>query len=663
MNQTDMKTGLKITAGVLLGIVVLIAALFMLAQHADWNRAKPWISERISEATGRSFEIRGDLSLDLVPEPDAQTGWRRWVPRLRARAQDVALGNPDWASTGPTMVTAGQVEADVGLLRLFQREIDLHDLQLTDAHINLERTEHNERNWQFPDSEQRDSAWDVDIKGMAITDGSLRYVDPTRKADATAQIDTREDGTVAWELGGTLNGDALRGGGTAGALLALYNSEERYPFEADVKIGDTHVKADGTISNPANPDALDIHLALSGPSMAKLYPIGGLVLPETPEYSTDGRIVGSLAPGELALRYENFKGKVGNSDISGTLAYLQQSPRSTLSGEVVSRRLDLRDLGSVVGAGDAKQDGQEQQKQQNQRPDKLLPASEFRSERWDKLDVQVTFSGEKIVRNEGLPLDDLNAGIKLENGVLILEPLRFGVAGGRLQGELSIDGRKEPAAARMNMQARGLKLSEMFPAVQEMRASLGQLNGRAQLHATGDSVASLLSSADGEVQALIRDGSISKMVLETIGLNVGSMIATKLFGDRQVQLNCMVADLGVKDGLMHARTFVVDTGESTIDIDGNIDFSDEQLNLVVEPDSKGMRIFSLHSPLYVSGTFKDPEVDVDAGSIALQAGAATALGAAAAPLTGLLALIEAGADEQNPCATLLAQVEERPSEQ
>ncbi|RYZ52240.1 MAG: AsmA family protein, partial [Chitinophagaceae bacterium] len=34
-------------------------------------------------------------------------------------------------------------------------------------------------------------------------------------------------------------------------------------------------------------------------------------------------------------------------------------------------------------------------------------------------------------------------------------------------------------------------------------------------------------------------GQVSKYLLELMGLNVGNIIVTKLFGDKQVKLNCM----------------------------------------------------------------------------------------------------------------------------
>jgi uncharacterized protein involved in outer membrane biogenesis len=180
------------------------------------------------------------------------------------------------------------------------------------------------------------------------------------------------------------------------------------------------------------------------------------------------------------------------------------------------------------------------------------------------------------------------------------------------------------------------------------------------LSAAGNSLAALLASSNGEVKSLISQGSISKFILEAMGLNIGSVVVSKLFGDRQVQLNCMAGDFGVSDGVMRTHTFIVDTDDATITADGTINLAKEELNLAIKPESKGIRIISLRSPLYVRGTFKKPDVGVDKGVLALKAGAAIALGTVAAPAAALLALINPGPGEDSPCAKLLAQVQKKP---
>ena len=651
-----MKRILKITGGLLGTVVAIVVIALVILSTVNLNRAKPWLEEKVSTATGRTFAMNGDLSLSWE-RPGQEQGWRRLVPWPHLRAKDVMLGNPDWASTGPEMARIAQIDFTINPFKLLTKTVSVHSLIMSEPRLVLEQDRQSRKNWDFPKSESK-SDWSFELKSVAMTAGTVRYVDQLKRADLTARVDTEPDNSMRWALNGTFNDEKITGNAHSGALLSLQEKGVAYPIEAKVVVGETTITAKGTLTDPANPSALDVRLSILGASMADLFPLGGVLLPRTPKFSTEGRVVGTLGRNNLRLRYENFKGQVGGSDIAGTLEYLEREPHPILRGEVVSQKLVWKDLGAVVGAGD------EPKKQKSgevkQPPGKVLPVSPFNTDRWGKMDADVKFSGKQIIHSDRLPIDHLDTHIIMDKGVLSLAPLNFGVAGGRIATELKIDGSGKLAKATMNVSARGLKLNELFPKVESMRASLGQLNGDAKASATGNSFAALAAGANGEVKALVSDGTVSEFVMEAMGLNAGRVVVNKLFGDKQVKLNCLATDINIRQGLMEPQLFILDTEDAIVQIDGNISLAKETLDLDIRPRSKGLRLFSLRSPLYVKGTFKDPDVGVNKTAIALRAGAAVALGTIAVPLAGLAALTHAGPTEDSPCNSLLAEARKAP---
>src|SRR3546814_5639000 len=105
-----------------------------------------------------------------------------------------------------------------------------------------------------------------------------------------------------------------------------------------------------------------------------------------------------------------------------------------------------------------------------------------------------------------------------------------------------------------------------------------------------------------------------------------NMVLVKLLGDEQIVLNCIASDFSVKDGVMQARTFRLETDDTIIDITGQINLATERLDLDIRPENKTLRIFTLRSPLYAKGTFKNPDVGVQKGPLIARAGAAVVLG-------------------------------------
>lgn len=650
-----MSRALKITLWSGASLVAILAIVVAVLLNFDWNRAKPWISQRVSDATGRQFAINGDLSLTWhVPQQEA-LGWRNWIPWPRLNAKDVVFGNPSWAHE-PVMARANQVTFSINPLPLLGKKIVIPSLALDAPQLSLERLKDGRNNWTFKKKDEP-SAWQLDLQELVLNKGSISLNDAIKRAELRADVDTLgsqtgKDYRLGWRLVGTLNGEQVDGNGKAGSVLSLRKQRAQYPVEADVRVGKTHIRARGTLTDPSKLAALNLRLRIEGASMAHLYPLTNVVLPDTPPFMTEGHLVGEPNAEGGNWTYEKFTGRVGGSDLSGTLRYTVHKPRARLEGAVVSDYLNFKDLSPLIGA-DSAQSKANRGVKAVQPPDKVLPVENFRTERWTSVDVDVQFSGKKIMREKQLPIDNLVTRIRLQDGELSLAPLKFGIAGGKLVSNIRLDGRKKPVKADLRLTARHLKLKQLFPTIAEMRASLGEINGDASLTANGNSVATLLGSANGEIKAVIDQGTISKLLLEEMGLNVSSIVATQLFGDRQVNLNCAVNDFMVRDGVMQAKVGVIDTDEATIYLNGNIDLSKEQLALAIKPESKGLRLISLRSPLYVSGTFKKPQVGVDKGVVAAKAGSAIVLGALAPVAAALIPLINVGPGEKSECSRLL----------
>ncbi|MDB5796851.1 MAG: AsmA family protein [Paucimonas sp.] len=661
-----MNRAKKIAGVSLVVLVLMVAALVLLLATFDWNRARPWLNQKVSEAADRPFAINGDLKLAWHRQEGEETGWRAKIPWPHFSAEQVTMGNPDWARTGRQMGQVGKVEFSINPLALLGRQIAIPTVILTQPDLVLERAADGRNNWTFK-QEDKPGKWKLDLGRVQLDSGQVRVVDAIRHADITAKLDSlpqadAEGYQLRWTLQGKLEGETLQGKGRAGQLLALREPSTPYPIEADLKVGSSRLAVHGTVARPRSQAAVDVRLDLSGSSMAKLYPLTTVLLPETSPYMTRGHLKGQMNEDGGTWTYENFTGKVGASDLSGSLTWRGRKPRPQLEGNLVSKLLRFEDLGSLIGSPPNGKNarGQEVKKPA---PGKVLPEKSFRTERWKTLDADVQFTGHKIVRNEDLPIENLRTHLVMKDGVLQLAPLNFGVAGGNLVSDIKLDGREGPIKADLKMEVRRLQLKKLFPAVESMHASVGVLNGNIQLAGRGDSVSSLLASSNGEIHALMDKGTISKFVLEAIGLNVGSMVVTKLFGDKQIEINCMASAFAVEKGVMKTRYFNVDTRDAIITMDGQINLAKEQLDLVILPESRNLRVLSLRSPLYVKGTFRKPEIAVDKAVLAAKTGGAVALGVLAPVVTALLPLVNAGgADEDTGCQAWLTKTKKAVAE-
>lgn len=649
-----------------LGLFLALVLAIVVVATFNWNYARPWINQQASQLADRPVAIQGDLSVKWL-RPENQHGWRGWVPWPQISAQQIVVGNPEGTKLDANMAEVKDLTVVINPLALLDHTVQIPSLKIESANVLLNRDAEGADNWTFKKEgadDQAPSKWKFDLQKLQLAQARIHVVDAASKLDLNADLDSlketsKEGYGIGFKASGTYNDANIKGEGQTGDILSLRQGGNPFPLQGEVSVGETTIGIEGSVTQPQQLAALDVRLKLAGDSMADLYPLIGVALPNTPPYSTEGRLIGMLEGDDDTWRYEDFKGVVGESDLEGTLEYHLRKPRSLLTGEVQSKLLRFKDLGPLIGADTSDVKAEDKKDKVKQPADKVLPVDPISTKAWGAMDADVKFKGLKILRNKDLPLDNIQAHIKLENKVLSLVPLNFGFAGGTLSNTITLDGRGEKLQAQMVTSARHLKLKKLFPGAESMKSAFGELYGDASLKAQGNSIAELLGRSNGSVQALVSKGTVSHFLLEAAGLNVANMVLVKLFGDEQVVLNCVATDFGVHNGLMQTRVFKLETEDTTVDVTGDINLRTERMDLDIRPENKTLRIFTLRSPLYVKGTFKNPDVGVQVGPLAARAGAAIALGVVATPFAALLPLLNVGTNEANDCEPLVGEKEKK----
>jgi AsmA family protein len=690
-----MRRTLLVIASLFGVLVIAIAALVIFISVFDWNKARPALAARLSQATGRDVSIDGDLRVQWHRDTTGRV--HHWLPRLNVSVGQITIGNLPWAKQ-KVFATSQSVEFDLLLSPLLGHEIFLGGVHLVDPVAHLERRADGTINWALTNPERAPSAWHVRLGRVIFDSGKFDIDDQVRKLRADIVIKpingpidfdtsvrdqekralalsssevgktgaerlrsrtpsgnhrrTSQRYAFSWTASGRVSGMALSGSGHVGGVLGFHDDEEPWPIQGELSAGDTRLAVVGTLKNPTDLSGMDMRLWMFGSSLADLYPLLGVALPETAKFATDGHVSGELHEKGNIFKYERFNARVGQTDLTGSITYDGQPARPKLTGAVSSELLQFVDLGVIVGARNS-----EKSAPTAQPSDKALPATQFRVDRWNAMDADVEFSGKQIAE---LPIQEIKTRIVMENGVLTLKPLHFSIAGGGADSDLRLDGRTSPIKGSLNIAARHLKLNQLFPAFEAMKASIGEVNGDLALTANGTSIAGMLGNSNGEIKMLVDDGTVSKAALETAGLNIANVVVTKLFGDEQVKINCAASDFVVTSGVLDSKLFVFDTDEALIRVDGKVDLGKEALDLTVHPDAKRLRLLSLRSPLRITGTFEHPDIAIDKKALFTRGGGAVVLGALT-PFAALIPLIATSGKSENTCAAVFEQMRGRVS--
>lgn len=622
-------------AGISLGMLVLAVALFL--AFFDWNLARGFINERVSAQLGRPFAIRGDLDVDFFP--------------TRVTAHDVVIANAPWGSRG-RMAEVDTLAFTLRLLPLILGRVVLPEIALRDPDVLLERGKGGRANWQFAGLEDKDAGAAPVIGHLLIEDGRLRYRDPQTDTDIRARVETRtpeERGAerpLVVEADGRYRGEPFSLKGRGGSLLAFRQPDQPYPLDVQAQANKTNISVEGTMTDPAQLAGLDIDLRLSGPDLQRLEPIVRVKLPPTPSY----RLQGQLEHAQRWWRLRDFAGTVGESHLAGEFSIDFSGERPYVEADLVSKKLDLEDLTGFLGAPPGKGVVETAEKRGRVLPDQPFDIPELR-----RMDANVEFRARQVKRR-GVPIDEMVTHLMLDDAVLTLNPLRFRVASGALEGKVRLDARETPAVWAIDMKARNLDLGTLLPSVRGVEATSARMGARVDLKARGNSIGQMLGTADGDAGFVVTQAEISKLLVSAASLDIARTVASFFGGKEKIPLRCAVADFRVQNGRLRPEIFVIDTALANFYLDGVVLLGKERLDLTVTPEAEGPTL-SANAPLTITGSFVNPEVDVGKEALARGA-AAVALGVLAAPLAALVPLVDPGEEKEHACAALIERVRE-----
>lgn len=519
-----------------IGIVVVGFAglLIAVALFVDINDYKEDISSAVADATGRDFNLEGDLQLDLFP----------WVRVDTGRA---TLGNAP-GFTDPTFAAFDRASLSVKVLPLLGGRVEVGEAILDGLNLNLETKANGSNNWESlaqsseaegdtgdAGGESSGSAGRVDLNVSAIrmSDATLLYRDGAagsewRVSDLSLSAENLGGGRPApLALSARVQGEDVDVTAGVEAVLAADLAAGSYTL-ADGQLDVTGTGVPGeSVSASFNELAADLE--------ADEITIAGLV-GQLASLEARGDLSGSLADG-LAL--------------GGQLEIPQFDPRALLSAlgvdlvtadpDVLARasasaQLDygpakalLQNLTmtlddtSLTGSAGVRGDAIEFNLTMDDiNVDRYLPPSEEGGEAGtteegdlDEVDLptdairNTSANGQFAIGQAqfaGLKFQDLKLAVTGRNGRLTLTP-SASVYEGRYAGEIVIDARSNAAQLNLKQELTGVALGALGQDLSKVEDLTGTTEATMNLAGSGNRVGDQIRSLTGNFAFTINDGT------------------------------------------------------------------------------------------------------------------------------------------------------------
>lgn len=626
-------------AGGFLGILLIAILLFR------WDWLIPIVDRQASAALGRPVHVQ-HLHVSL-----GRT--------TRVELEGITVENPANWPGGGNFATIERLGVDLDAMAYIRgREIVLPVIDVQAPRVDAQQLADGNANWRLGSADQTPSTGPGPKLGtLRIADGQVHVRSAPLNADFNVNLATQNSsdgqGKIVADAKGTYAKQPITAQFTGGALLSLRDAATPYPVDLQVANGPTKVSLVGTVQNPLDFAGVDLTLALSGPDMALLLPLTGIAIPKTPAYTVKGKL--DYADGRV--KFENFAGKVGSSDLAGNIDVDTKPKRPVLVADLQSKRVDLKDLGGFIGAdpGDADKGTKKPARNNGQ----VLPDDPISLPKLTVADVHLKYRAARI-EGRKQPLDNMRADLDIVNGDVHLHPLAFGIGGGQITSNIVLAQKNDQLHAKLKSDFQRVDIGKLLASTGVARGA-GTLGGQVLIEGTGKSVADILGDGNGQAKLFVgHGGNVSALLVDLSGLQFGNALLSALGIPDRAILQCFAADVTLQKGRAAVRTMILDTDEARVNIVGGANMKSEALGLTLETEAKHFSIGTLQTPIDIKGTFGSPKIAPQIGPLALRGGAAVALGIIGTPLAALLPTIEFGTGEDGACKGLLQSARKPP---
>lgn len=563
-----MKTTLKITAGLILFLIVICAGLALFIGQMDINKYRPLLVQNLSEKTGRKVSLSGPISFSLG------------FDGVHIAIRDASFGNPAWASR-PNLASMGLLDITVDLLPLLDHQIDIQNLAIANADILLETNDSGQSNAvlekpktaaQIPPMGSPSSSrpqptaapMALNIGQVVITDSQIGMRGKEGKSSLyRVQKLVLEQKAAGLDINfiGQVNNEVVNADIKTGITDVL--SRKAFPFSADIGYGPFHLTMTGHADSQNSTATID-----------------------------------------------TYKVSSAATTITGNAAVAWGGVRPLLHGVLNSDHLNVADFAlkqTGIQTSDALKTppAATAPKAPNTRmfSDTPLPLEGLKAVDADfQIKIGEFIQGQSALKN-------LAATLKLSTGSLVIAPIQAFVADSPVNVELRLNAAAHPAQVALYVSTKDMDLGELQKLADMQPFMSGKAAATLQFSGIGNSPHTIMSTLVGVITVTAAKGEIIGNAVSGISSALAAIFSPQ---GQDSTINCLGARFIVRGGVMSDNGILLDSAASAVAAKGNVNLGNETVDMTLYAKTKLVDVGGLVPPLLISGPLSDPHYKVDA---------------------------------------------------
>jgi uncharacterized protein involved in outer membrane biogenesis len=454
------------------------------------------------------------------------------------------------------------------------------------------------------------SSFEARVKG-----GSLTLRGPERTV--AARVGLREGvvgaapgQAIAARLDGTLNDAPVEIRIASGTLADFARDASRVPFTAEARAAGATLRLEGEAALPLGRGG-NLTLDLRGERLDSLNALAGVQLPPWGPWSLRGPI--ALTPTGYEVR--RLALRIGESRLNGRGTLDVTGARPRLDLRVTAPHIQLDDFPlprGTDGAGErqslpealrAQASGAATQTQ------RVLSAAFLR-----RFDAYVDVTVRQVLSGRDR-LADGTLRVQLVDGRAYLGPAEVNLPGGTAKLALAYDANDGTVTFSAGAYVERFEYGILARRQRPDSELAGLFSMNLELAGKAPSLNAIMGSADGRIDLAVWPTNYGAGQIDLWVVNLFRELLPILDRGQVSVVNCVVGRFDLAGGKLTRDALLIDTSRMRVLGAGGIDFATEAIDFRFQPRAKGLQLFSLETPVRVTGTLTDFSINVSPGDV------------------------------------------------
>lgn len=377
------------------------------------------------------------------------------------------------------------------------------------------------------------------------------------------------------------------------------------------------VDLDGMVSLPVSSKTLTMNIAVSGERLDHWNSVLINDLPPIGPYKFDGLL--TLSPG--GYHVQNFRSKIANSEMSGSITIDMTRTRPVWKMDLVSNQLQLDDF-DVEGytlvpgkeiTGEVSTPGNEIDTGTNQNADKTAKEKERElssmvdqrlgeTREIDHWDIDLTVESRNILSGKD----------RLGNGKIVISArvdsldidTHLNTLGGTIDSDVGLQLVEEGIRGHVNLDMDRFDYGIYLRRIDPDSAAGGLLSTRVNLNLAGKDFSRRFDHATGQIDFALWPQNINAGDIDIWAVNLFQAVSSSVTSTDS-KLNCVVGIFNIENGQLNEEFLAVDTTKVWLYGSVDIHYPSESIELQLLPRTKKPKIAGIETPVYLKGKLTD----------------------------------------------------------